>query len=73
MAIHLKVPLAVGRTNVPQVAAFFENLLPEGEPRSLISVREQVTSVFGLIFALGRCERGSIRVFPLAETLNLDR
>lgn len=35
------------------VAAFFENLLPEGEQRRLISLREQLTSVFGLLSRVG--------------------
>lgn len=53
------MPLAAGRTNSPYVEAFFENLLPEGELRNGISMRERVTSVFGLLAKVGGDSAGS--------------
>jgi serine/threonine-protein kinase HipA len=51
--IHLCIPRASGQIDTPYVAAFFENQLPEGDPRKLINMCEQVTSVFGLLSRVG--------------------
>lgn len=61
------MPLAAGRTNSPYVEAFFENLLPEGELRNGISMRERVTSVFGLLAKVGGDSAGSYILVPAGE------
>lgn len=62
--LHPSIPLAAGAINSPYVAAFFENLLPEGEQRRLISLREQVTSVFGLLARVGGDSAGAYTLLP---------
>ncbi|NRR31911.1 type II toxin-antitoxin system HipA family toxin [Oxalobacteraceae bacterium] len=65
--IHPALPLAAGQIVTPYVAAFFENLLPEGEQRRLISVREQVSSVFGLLSRVGGESAGEYVLVPEGE------
>lgn len=65
--IHPSMPLAPGRIDTPYVAAFFENLLPEGEQRKLISLREQLTSVFGLLSRVGGESAGAYVLVPEGE------
>lgn len=65
--IHPDMPLAPGRIDSPFVAAFFENLLPEGDQRKLISMREQVSTVFGLLWKIGGESAGSIVLLPEGE------
>jgi serine/threonine-protein kinase HipA len=67
MPIHPSIPLAAGQIDTPYVAAFFENLLPEGEQRKLISMREQVTSVFGLLSRVGGESAGAYTLVPVGE------
>ena len=47
------LPLVPGQVETPAVAAFFENLLPEGDQRKVISMREKVSTVLA-------CSRGSV-------------
>lgn len=65
--LHPGMPLTAGRIDTPYVAAFFENLLPEGEPRRLIGMREQVTSVFGLLSRVGGESAGAYILLPEGE------
>lgn len=65
--IHPSMPLLPGRMDTPYVAAFFENLLPEGEQRRLISLREQLTSVFGLLSCVGGESAGAYVLVPEGE------
>jgi len=65
--IHPSIPLSPDRIDTPYVAAFFENLLPEGEPRKLISLREQVTTVFGLLSRVGGESAGAYVLVPPGE------
>ncbi len=60
--IHQHLPLLAGKINTPQVSAFFENLLPEGLQRRAVSLRHQVTSVFGLLAVLGGDTAGALVV-----------
>jgi serine/threonine-protein kinase HipA len=62
--LHGSLPLAPGRNDTPQVHAFFENLLPEGEQRKLISLRHQVSTVFGLLATVSGDTAGSIVLLP---------
>lgn len=65
--IHPNIPLSPDRIDTPYVAAFFENLLPEGEPRKLISLREQVTTTFGLLARVGGESAGAYVLVPTGE------
>lgn len=66
--IHPDIPLSTDRIDTPYVVAFFENLLPEGEPRKLISLREQVTTTFGLLSRVGGESAGAYVLIPAGET-----
>lgn len=62
------IGLAPGRLCMPQLHAFFENLLPEGEQRRLIGRRFQVSSVFGLLAMVGGDTAGAIVLLPQGQT-----
>lgn len=64
LPLHPLLPVKPGRLNEPYVHAFFENLLPEGDQRKLISAREHVGSVFGLLAAVGGESAGSYTLVP---------
>lgn len=66
-ALHPGIELAPGRANSRFVTAFFENLLPEGDQRKLISMREQVSSVYGLLWKVGGESAGSVVLLPEGE------
>ena len=63
------LPLAPGQVNTSAVAAFFENLLPEGDQRKVISMREKVSTVFGLLARVGGESPGAFVLVPEGETL----
>lgn len=63
------LPLTPGRTDAPAVAAFFENLLPEGDRRKIISLREKVSTVFGLLACVGGESAGAFVLVPEGERL----
>lgn len=63
------LPLAPGQVKTPAVAAFFENLLPEGDQRKVISMREKVSTVFGLLARVGGESAGAFVLVPEGETL----
>jgi serine/threonine-protein kinase HipA len=65
--LHASLPLAPGRNDSPQVHAFFENLLPEGEQRRIISLRHHVSTVFGLLATVSGDTAGSIVLLPEGE------
>lgn len=53
-AVHDSVPLAaiplqVGRQVTPEVRAFFENLLPEGELRDFLAAQRKASTIFSLL------------------------
>lgn len=66
-ALHPAIPVAPGRIATPALHAFFENLLPEGDQRKLISMRHQVSSVFGLLATVGGDTAGSVVLLPEGE------
>jgi len=66
--IHPDVPLRSGTSGTPFIAAIFENLLPEGEQRSVISMREQVSTVFGMLARIGGESAGAFTLLPEGET-----
>ncbi|MDR2196057.1 MAG: HipA domain-containing protein, partial [Gallionellaceae bacterium] len=47
------IPLSPDLQSDAKVAAFFENLLPEGEQRAIVEARHHVSTVFGLLEVLG--------------------
>lgn len=66
-AIDVTIPLQTGKIDSACVYAFFENLLPEGDQRRIISLRHQVTSVFGLLAAVGGDTAGAVVLVPFGE------
>ncbi|MGV8893661.1 MAG: type II toxin-antitoxin system HipA family toxin [Burkholderiaceae bacterium] len=62
--LHASMPKSESILNGPEVHVFFENLLPEGDQRRLISMRNQVTSVYGLLAAVGGDTAGNVTIFP---------
>jgi serine/threonine-protein kinase HipA len=66
--IHPHLPMAAGQLDSPYVAAFFENLLPEGDQRTLISMREKVSTVFGMLACVGGESAGAYTLLPEGET-----
>lgn len=65
--LHPDIALVAGRIDSPFVTAFFENLLPEGDQRKHISLREHVSSVFGLLSKIGGESAGSVVLLPEGE------
>lgn len=63
------LPLTPDQVETPAVAAFFENLLPEGDQRKVISIREKVSTVFGLLSRVGGESAGAFVLVPEGETL----
>ena len=62
--LHPHIKVVPGRLAMPELHAFFENLLPEGDQRKLIGLRYQVSSVFGLLAMVGGDTAGSIVLVP---------
>jgi len=62
--IDPQIPLVANRIATPYVHAFFENLLPEGDQRKLISMRHHVSSIFGLLLEVGGDTAGSFVLLP---------
>lgn len=58
------IPFGQEMQATPAVHAFFENLLPEGDQRTLLTRKYQVTSVFGLLAMVGGDTAGSIVLLP---------
>lgn len=63
------LPLTPDQVATPAVAAFFENLLPEGDQRKVISIREKVSTVFGLLSRVGGESAGAFVLVPQGEIL----
>lgn len=62
-----EMPLQTEKISSPYVHAFFENLLPEGDQRKLISMRHHVSTLFGLLAVIGGDTAGSIVLLPLGQ------
>ena len=65
--LHPQLPLTRERLASPAVFAFFENLLPEGDERKILTLRHQVSSVFGLLAKVGGDTAGSVVILPEGE------
>ncbi|MFT5590342.1 MAG: serine/threonine-protein kinase HipA [Bradyrhizobium sp.] len=66
-ALTPEIPLQAGKISTPFVHAFFENLLPEGEQRTLISLRYHASTVFGLLAIIGGDTAGSTVLLPAGQ------
>jgi serine/threonine-protein kinase HipA len=64
MPLHPQIGILPGQLSMPALHAFFENLLPEGDQRRMISLRYQVSSVFGLLAMAGGDTAGAIVLLP---------
>lgn len=61
------LPLQAEKLTSPEVHAFFENLLPEGNQRKIISMRHHVSTIFGLLSVVGGDTAGSIVLLPVGQ------
>jgi serine/threonine-protein kinase HipA len=66
------IPLRSGIISTIEVMAFFENLLPEGDQRTLLEARHHVSTVFGLLATVGGDTAGSVVILPEGETPQKD-
>lgn len=58
------IPLKPGRISTTAVTSFFENLLPEGDERTLLQAKYHVTTVFGMLSKVGGDTAGSVVILP---------
>jgi serine/threonine-protein kinase HipA len=63
------IPLRAGKINSIEVLSFFENLLPEGDQRTILEMRYHATSVFGLLSEVGLDTAGSVVIAPIGSEL----
>jgi serine/threonine-protein kinase HipA len=61
------LPLQAGKLTSPNVVAFFENLLPEGDQRTLLSMHHHVSTLFGLLATVGGDVAGSVVLLPWGQ------
>jgi serine/threonine-protein kinase HipA len=68
-AVPLSASLPLGSEDhaSDQVAAYFENLLPEGNIRRFLSVSRHATTVFGLLRSVGGDTAGGLTLMPQGE------
>ena len=59
-----RIPKQPGRQEGPYVAAFFDNLLPEGDLRAHLSRKYHASTVFSLLLALGGDSVGGFVLLP---------
>lgn len=59
-----KLPLTADVQQNLAVQAYFENLLPEGDIRRLLSISRQATTIFGLLEAVGGDVAGNVSLMP---------
>jgi serine/threonine-protein kinase HipA len=61
-ALGEKLPLIADAQQNIAVQAYFENLLPEGDIRRLLSISRQATTIFGFLEAVGGDVAGNVSV-----------
>ncbi len=61
------IPLKPGRQAESQVQAFFENLLPEGEIRSYLSVQRKASTLFSLLKEVAGDTAGAFVMVPQGQ------
>ncbi|MDO9433862.1 HipA N-terminal domain-containing protein [Hydrogenophaga sp.] len=62
------IPLQPGPTDAPQVSAFFENLLPEGDLRVFLSEQRKASTLFSLLLAVAGDTAGAFIMLPHGQT-----
>lgn len=60
----VNTPLQEGRIATPEIEAIFENLLPEGILRELLSKETQSSTTFGLLLAVAGDTAGGLTILP---------
>jgi serine/threonine-protein kinase HipA len=63
-----RIPKQPGRQEGPYVAAFFDNLLPEGDLRARLGQKYHASTVFSLLLALGGDSIGAFVLLPGKQT-----
>lgn len=58
------IPVSTGNISTPEVMAYFENLLPEGDQRQALTDKLHVSSVFGLLAQSGWDTAGALELLP---------
>jgi len=61
------IPLTPGRLTEPQVQAFLENLLPEGELRAYLSVQRKASTLFSLLQEVAGDTAGAFVMLPQGQ------
>jgi len=61
------IALKPGRWIEPQVQAFFENLLPEGEVRTYLSAQRKASTLFALLQAVAGDTAGAYVMLPQGQ------
>ena len=61
------IPLAAARNDSVAVAAFFENLLPEGELRSYITATKKASTLFALLLEVAGDTAGGFVILPAGQ------
>ena len=62
------IALQAGRVTSPQVQAFFENLLPEGELRLYLAEQRKASTLFSLLLAVAGDTAGAFVMLPQGHT-----
>lgn len=62
------IALQAGRVTSPQVQAFFENLLPEGELRLYLAEQRKASTLFSLLLAVAGDTAGAFVMLPQGQT-----
>ena len=62
------ITLQVGRVTTPQVQAFFENLLPEGEQRVYLAKQRKASTLFSLLLEVAGDTAGAFVMLPRGQT-----
>ena len=58
------IPPVPGQISTTAVTSFFENLLPEGDERTLLQAKHHVTTLFGMLSKAGGDTAGSVVILP---------
>ena len=62
------IALQSGRTDAPEVQAYFENLLPEGELRQTLVTQKKASTLFALLHAIAGDTAGGFVILPAGQT-----
>lgn len=67
------IPLQEGRISTPEIEAVFENLLPEGILRDMLSKETKSSTTFGLLLAVAGDTAGGLTILPAGTTPSSSR